>query len=417
MLCPSDVPRIHLAQFMIVILTRYLRRLRPLAAIIVVAALATADRAVAQTSTPTVSVSFGIDTTVKDVGDVVRLVRAYLAKPDSSARSRGLWSTATDFDRHIGDLTSDAYQGFPATIISLAPDGLGDSAYVIRVLYAYADSSGQSISPIALQRLYAIRESGAPFSFRLSGTLPRLTREWEQRTEGRVTFWYAPGQHPNPKKTSHASSFVDSVSKLFQVPPPQHLDVYVGRSLEEVQRATGLDFFPAASVDRGLGGRAIGGGIVLAGNPALGEAYLHELTHAILGPTFPIRNGLFNEGVATWLGGSRGHTPQQMYARLLQIQTARPALTLAQVLTNQIPDAPAEELTDAFTATGALLVDAVYRRSGITGLRALAQLNNNPSVLLPALPAQLGLTGSDPSALDRWWRAQTARISSGRTDR
>lgn len=402
---------------MIAILTRHVLRLRIFTAIIVVAILSDAGRAVAQASTPKVSVSFGIDTTVKDVGDIVRLVRAYLTKPDSSARSRGLWSTATDFDRLVGDLTSEAYQGFPATIVSLAPDGPDDSAYVVRVLYAYADSTGQSISPFALQRLYAIRESGAPFNFRLSGALPRLTREWEQRTDGRVTFWYAPGQHPNPKRISQGSSFVDSVSKLFQVSPPKHLAVYVGRSLEDVQRATGLDFFPAASVDRGLGGRAIGGGIVLAGNPALGEAYLHELTHAILGPTFPIRNGLFNEGVATWLGGSRGHTPQQMYARLLKIQTARPSLTLTQVLAHQIPDAPAEEVTDAFTATGALLVDAVYRRSGITGLRALAQLNNNPSVLLPALPAQLGITGSDPRALDQWWRAQTARISSGRAER
>lgn len=402
---------------MIAILTRHVLRLRLLTAIGVVATLATAGRAIAQASTPKVSVSFGIDTTVRDVGDVVRLVRAYLAKPDSSARSRGLWSTATDFDRRVGDLTSEAYQGFPATIVSLVPDGLGDSAYVVRVLYAYADSTGQSVSPIALQRLYAIRESGAPFNFRLSGTLPRLTREWEQRTEGRVTFWYAPGQHPNPKKISQASSFVDSVAKLFQVSPPKHLDVYVGRSLEDVQRATGLDFFPAASVDRGLGGRAIGGGIVLAGNPALGEAYLHELTHAILGPTFPIRNGLFNEGVATWLGGSRGHTPQQMYARLLKIQTARPALTLTQVFTHQIPDAPAEEATDAFTATGALIVDAVYRRSGIAGLRAIAQLNNDPSVLLTALPAQLGITGSDPGALDRWWRAHTGRISNRRVER
>lgn len=402
---------------MIASLTRHVLRLRPLTAIIVVAALATADRAAAQVSTPRVNVSFGIDTTVKDVNDVVRLVRAYLAKPDSSARSRGFWSTATDFDRRVGDLTSEVYQGLPATIVSLAPDGLSDSAYVVRVLYAYADSTGQSITPVALQRLYAVRESGAPFNFRLSGTLPRLTREWQQRTEGRITFWYAPGQHPNPKKISHASSFVDSVSTLFQVSPPEHLDMYVGRSLEDVQRATGLDFFPAASVDRGLGGRAIGGGIVLAGNPALGEAYLHELTHAILGPTFPIRNGLFNEGVATWLGGSRGRTPQQMYARLLQTQAARPALTLAQVLTNRIPDATEEELTDAFTATGALFVDAVYRRSGITGLRALAQLNSNPSVLLPALPAQLGITGSDPGALDRWWRTQTTRITSGRTER
>ena len=387
--------------------------MRALFSAAVLAGFVIAVQAHAQTAPPTVSVSFGIDTTLTDVGDVVRLVRAYLANPDSSARSRGLWSTATDFDRRVGDLTMQAYQGFPATVVGVASDGPGDTVYVVRILYASADST-RRISPLALQRLYAVRESGAPFGFRLAGALPRLTREWEQRTKGRVTFWYAPGQHPNPAKISHASSFVDSVATLFQVPPPKHLDMYLARSMEEAQRAIGLDFFPAASADRGRGGGAMSAGIVLVGNPAIGEGYLHELVHAILGSTFPTRNRLSAEGLATWLGGSRGRTPQETYARLRQIQTARPALTLGQVLSNDIPDAAAEEMTDAFYATGALVVDAVYRRAGITGLRTLAQLNNDPKVLLTALPAQLGLSGSDQSALDRWWRNEAARKSSVR---
>jgi hypothetical protein len=385
--------------------------MRPFAFLIAFVMVAPAQ---AQVAPAAVSVSFGIDTTIADVGNIVRLVRVYLAKPDSSARSRGLWSTATDFDRRIGDLTTEAYQGFPATIVSVASDGPGDSVYVVRVLYASADSTRQRISPLALQRLFAVRESGAPFSFRLSGALPRLTREWAQRTKGRVTFWYAPGQKPNPAKIAHASSFVDSVATLFHVPPPRHLDMYLGRSLEEVQRARGLDFFPAASADRGLGGGALSTGIVFVGNPALGETYLHELAHAVLSPTVPTRNGLFNEGVATWLGGSRGRTPREVYARLRQIQAERPALTVGQVLNRNIPDAAAEEMTDAFYATGAVVVDAVYRRAGIAGLRALAQLSNDPNVLLSALPTQLGLAGSDQSALDRWWRTQTARIWSDR---
>jgi len=368
----------------------------------------------AQVAPAAVSVSFGIDTTIADVGNIVHLVRAYLARPDSSARSRGLWSTATDFDRRFGDLTAEAYQGFPATIVSVASDGPGDSVYVVRVLYASGDSTGQRISPLALQRLFAVRESGAPFSFRLSGALPRLTREWEQRTSGHVTFWYAPGQKPNPARISHASAFVDSVATLFQVPPPKHLDMYLGRSREEVERARGLDFFPAASADRGLGGGAISTGMVFVGNPALGETYLHELAHAVLSPTVPTRNGLFNEGVATWLGGSRGRTPREVYARLRQIQIARPALTFGQVLSRDIPDAAAEEMTDAYYATGALVVDAVYRRAGLSGLRALAQLNNDPSTLLAALPAQLGISTSDQTALDRWWRDEAARLSGTR---
>ncbi len=391
-----------------------LRFRRPIVAALTLATFVITTRAAAQTPSPTVSVSFGIDTTLADIGSVVRLVRAYLANPDSSARSRGLWSTATDFDRRVGDLTMEAYQGFPATIVSVASDGPGDSVYVVRVLYAQGDSSGSRISPLAFQRLYAVKESGAPFGFRLSGALPRLTSTWEHHTEGRVTFWYAPGQRPDPAKISHTSSFVDSVATLFQVPPPNHLDMYVGRSFEEVQRAIGLDFFPQASADRGRGGRGLFGGIILAGNPALGEGYVHEVAHVILGPTFPSRSQLFAEGVATWLGGSRGRTTKEMYVRLRQIQRARPALTLGQVLGNSVPSALAEEMTEAFYATGALIVDSVYRRAGIVGLRALAQLNGDPKALLAALPAQLGVSSSDESALDGWWRSQTIKITTTR---
>jgi len=381
-------------------------------AALVVAALVGARQARAQTAPSTVSVSFGVDTSATDIGNIVRLVRAYLANPDSSAKSRGLWSSATDFDRRVGDLTMEAYQGFPATVISVASDGPGDSVFVVRMLYATVDSAGRNVSPLAMQRLYAVRESGAPFGFKLSGALPRLTGWWDHRTKGRVTFWYAPGQHPNAARISHTSSFVDSVAILFQVPAPKHLDMYVTGSMEEAQRAIGLDFFPSASADRGRGGRAIGGGIVLAGNPALGEGYVHEVAHVILGQAFPSRNGLFNEGVATWLGGSRGRTTQEMYSRLHQIQLAHRALTFGQVLTRDVPDASAEQLSEAFYATGALVVDAVYRRTGLPGLRALALLNSDPKTLLAALPAQVGLAASDQSALDRWWRSEAARKSS-----
>jgi hypothetical protein len=387
---------------------------RAFVAAFVVAPFVGAGQAQGQTPPPTVSASFGVDTSATDIGNIVRLVRAYLANPDSSARSRGLWSTATDFDRRVGDLTAEAYQGFPATIIGVASDGPGDSVFVVRMLYATADSAGSNVSPLAMQRLYAVRESGAPFGFKLSGALPRLTGWWEHYTKGRVTFWYAPGQHPNAARISHTSSFVDSVATLFQVPAPKHLDMYVTRSMEEAQRATGLDFFPSASADRGLGGRAIGEEIVLAGNPALGEGYVHEVAHAILGPAFPSRNGLFGEGVATWLGGSRGRTTQEMYSRLHEIQLAHPALTFGQVLTRDVPDASAEQLSEAFYATGALVVDAVYRRAGLTGLRALALLNSDPKTLLAALPAQVGVAAADQSALNRWWRSEAARKSNAR---
>jgi len=367
----------------------------------------------AQQPPPSVSLSWGIDTTDANVRDVVRLVRAYLAQPDSSARSRGLWSTATELDRRAGDLTMPmgTYQGFPATIVGINSNGPGDSVYTVKVLHGDADSTRLRINPLALQRLYAVREPGAQFGFRLAGALPRLTSHWERRSRGGMTFWYAPGQQPNSDRVIRAERFVDSVAKLFGVPAPGHLDVYVTAAMDEAERALGLDFYVRMGSSRG--GSTLPFNIVLAGDPAVGEEYLHELVHAVLYSTFPSNNGLFGEGVATWLGGSQGRTPRQLYAHLRRYQEAHPRLTFADLLRGP-PDEGARAWTDAHRATGALVVDTIYRRQGVPGLRSFALLKRDPDILLAALPARLGLAPSDPAALDRWWRSEAERAAKTR---
>ena len=141
---------------------------------VLIVGLIKASFVAAQEPSPSVTPGFGVDTTIADVRNVFSLVRAYLAKPDSSARTRGLWSTATEFDRTTGDITAwRANQGFPATVVGVIPAMPGDSVYIVRILYARADSAGGA-SPLAFQRLYAVRESGAPYAFRLSSAFPRM---------------------------------------------------------------------------------------------------------------------------------------------------------------------------------------------------------------------------------------------------
>ena len=387
---------------------------RPFFTAVLLVGLAVVSPALAQQPSPTVTVSWAIDTTSSDLRQIVALVRAYLAQPDSSARSRGLWSTATEFDRRVGDLTMviGTYQGFPATIVGIISDGPGDSVYTVKVLHAEADSARTRISPLALQRLYAVREPGARFGFKLAGTLPRLTSHWQRRSSGRMTFWYAPGQRPDNDRISRATRFVDSVAGLFEVRAPQHLNVYVTADMDEAERALGLDFFPRAGPGRG--GAALPFDIVLAGDPALGEAYLHEFVHVVLGGRFPGNNGLFNEGVATWLAGSQGRTTRQLYTHLHRYQSLQPALTVVDLLSGSSQAADARAWTDAHRATGALVADAIYRRDGLRGLRAFALLKGDPDSLVASLPGLLGLPDSDSAALDRWWRTEAVRASQAR---
>jgi hypothetical protein len=390
---------------------RQLAKVIAASAWLLAASLLAGPTASAQVPSPSVGLGFGVDTTITDVRDVVSLVRAYLAKPDTSARTRGLWSSATEFDRTTGDMTvGHANQGFPATVVGVIPAMPGDSIYIVRILYARADSGGGA-SPLALQRLYAVRETGAPYAFRLSGAFPRMRDSWERRSKGPLTFWYVPGQRPNTARIDRAARFVDSVAKLFTVPVPRHLDVIVGASMDDVERAIGIDFFPESS---GPGQRSGGlslGYVVLSGNPAIGEAYLHEFTHAVLGPSLRASQ-LLSEGVATWLGGSRGKSPQEMFALLHGYQQSDSKLTLSGLIRSGFQDDDADRGSNLLYATGALIADTIYRQRGIGALRTAYQLRGDPDTMIRGISEALGLSPTDGGALDAWWRTEAARASS-----
>jgi hypothetical protein len=368
----------------------------------------------AQRPSPSVSLGFGVDSTTADVRDIVRLVRAYLDAPDTTAALRGLWSTSDPLDRRSGDVARGyAYQGFPATIVGVLSTGRGDSVYVVKVLHARAEGGGRGAMPLALQRLYAVRAVGAPHGWQLANALPRLTREWPTHTAGHITFHYAPGQRPDTARAARAARFVDSVATLFGVRPPGRLDYYVTASPDEYYRALGLDFFPLPSGrGTGRGGNALPEfGIVLSGDPGQGEAYLHELVHAVLGPHQ--RGGvLVAEGLPTWLAGSGGRPARELFTLLDEFQRTHPDVTLEALVRGELASGWGVAETDALYASGALVVEAIHRRHGMAGLRELLRVPDETDELLAAIRTHLGLPAADPAALERWWRT-AARAMQG----
>jgi hypothetical protein len=386
-----------------------MRRFLPLLAL-VAAPLA----AQPQTAPPAVGLGFGVDTTAADVGGIVRLVRAYLARPDTTAAARGLWSTTDTLDRRFGDVARFyAYQGFPATIAGVISAAPGDSVYVVKLLHARADS-GSTADPLAMQRLYAVRAPGSPHDWKLSGALPRDTRDWPTRTVGRITFHYAPGMRPDAERATRAARFVDSTAALFAVPAPDRIDCYIARSPGEYFRAIGLDFFVLPS-GRGTatGGNAIPDlSIVLAGDPSQGEAYLHEIAHVVLGRGY--QGAVVGEGIATWLGGSRGRTPRALYRLLVEYQRAHPEVTIEALIGGDLPWGWGPAESDAMYATGALFIDSLYARAGATGLRSLAGTSYERESVLAAMRTHLGLSASGAAALDHWWRSAAQEAAARR---
>ena len=366
-------------------------------------AVCVATTAAAQTPAQSVSTSFGVDTSIKEVREIVNLTRAYLAQPDYTARSRGLWSSAPN-DARYGDLGMEAYQGAPATIIGVAGTGPGDSVFVVKIIHGSADSMGTHLQPLAMQRLYAVRAPASPYGWQFSSTLPRLTLGWTHRDFGRITFWYAPGITSSPAKGRQTSRFVDSVAKLFSVKAPAHLDAYLTPTMDDGLRLIGLDFLLQNSgPGTGYGGRAGGlGDYLILGNPRLGEAYLHEFVHAVLNRTLQSNNQIFNEGVASWLGGAGNFSPRQLYVRLQEFQRLHPDVSMLDVLQGTAGDS---EDFRAYHGTAALIADSIYRSSGIPGVKQFAKVTGRPADVIAALPDYIKGLGPD---VNQWWRTETA---------
>ena len=131
-------------------------RRAPIRAVLLVAASAAlgmpAQSLPAQVSVPSVSLGFGVDTVSADVRGIVRTLREYFALPQPSRTPTMLWSAREQRGRALYDNTTEAYQGFPATIVEVVPESPANDLYVVRTLFARYDSARSVGRPARIPR-------------------------------------------------------------------------------------------------------------------------------------------------------------------------------------------------------------------------------------------------------------------------
>ncbi len=345
---------------------------------------------------------WGIDTSFTGSGDyttqgpvpeIYRAWRDYLRLDAQRQSPTRYWSAAEQRRWSRYDLAGDhAYQGFPATVLSiqLAHPGVGDE-YVVRTLFSSTDGPTNDVKPIALTRVYAIRENG---HWVFANALPRLTREWKRHSIGHITYIVQPEHKFNEEKARSAARFADSVATVFGVPPLKSLDYYVADTPEEILRIMGLDFM--------VGGEQASFSdparqMILVGSAAFGEDHRHELTHFVLAPVTWTANTaeIVNEGIATWLGGSLGKSFPGVMKEYAAFLTALPTITLDSVLTvteHDLGKRPA----------GAALVEMTYQHGGVEAVKALAGSGRSSAQVHAALEKSLGTPWPE---IARMWRA------------
>jgi hypothetical protein len=277
-----------------------------------------------------------------------------------------------------------------------------DSTYLIRTLVANV-SGDQDVQPLALYRVYATREQGR---WVLANALPRLTRDWNHETIGRVRFVF-PRTHAFARpRAALTSAFVDSLAAAFEIPPPASIDYYLTDDLIEILSAAGLEFFPLGSDT--VGGRSREGDrLVFVGSSSHGEEYRHEVAHVVLLPFLTPFNpaGLVREGLMTWTGGSAGLTFRQLMPGLKAYLDAHTDLTLETVLSDPPPRVGA---LDVGYDGLAVLCKMIYDAGGLPALRELAGAGREPRAVLATSAHLLKVP---PAQLDALWRRRVAELA------
>jgi hypothetical protein len=316
-----------------------------------------------QTSIPTippVSVGLGLDTSVALASHLLQLWRRYLQSGPYDGHRTSLWSSDEQHRWPDGfDLTTpwcygskEDYSHAQATVLDIAPIRFDDSsAYAIRTLFQYQDSTMPKPLPVAVCRVYGVREGSR---WVLTNALGPLTRDWKRTRLGPITFIYPISHRFDPERARRSVAFVDSLSTVFAVHSLKPIDFYVAESPEEMLRLLGLDVLP----NHFSGLAFTSHRLIFSGAQVYGEWYPHELAHMVVDSLTKAWRTPFalDEGLAMWLGGSRGKDFPALMQGLAKALAGQPSLTLDGLLGSaSVSD------TLAYPAAAALLQIAYER--------------------------------------------------------
>lgn len=212
--------------------------------------------------------------------------------------------------------------------------------------------------------------------FYLKNVLSYRTTDWKKYTVGKINYMIAPSAEIDSVACQKAANYSDSLANAWEV-SYDSIDYYVTTTGHEIGKLLGFDF-SFYGYTEGLSGTK-DGFLMASGDNFF---YRHELVHFVLGL---YENGLFSEGLATFIGGSHN------------VEFDVLAKSFYEKFGPQLSKKEVEEILyirngENFYVFGAMICNAVYKQLGIAGLKKLSKCSKGNEKLLPFAADLLNLS-------------------------
>lgn len=220
------------------------------------------------------------------------------------------------------------------------------------------------------------------------------SKDWVNNEFGHITYIYPPTHQFSKEKAAKMEDFSQEMATLFEIEPIQ-FRYFVTNSNIELYRLWGFDYaYDMFNMDTTGGSAAIYSKIIYSGNGT--EYYPHELVHLYvsqwLGAEHSKSHVWFNEGLATYLGGSRGKSLEWQLAVLKTYLNSEPKPDLSNLFKLKMKIGIS---TNMDYAIGGLICKLAYEKGGIRALKELLTVGKSNDDFYRGIEMVLGVSKED----------------------
>ncbi len=302
-----------------------------------------------------------VDTTDTDTQEVMELFGNYLGSIAQNIRPNPFWNTEEqemhkNFDFLESEFRPSLYMGLPVHVLSIK---FNNNVGQIKAQFSYCKENGVPYV-LAIANYLVKKENG---KYKLYNSLTNNKQEWTCTTVGIVDFYYPKYHKFNYGKAKKLNEFIDKVCENFGV-APKPFEYFLADDYDEIQKLKGIDYYIGMGGKSKPSGKSANDKVYCGG---LGEYYAHEAFHIQIDNHFPDKHFWASEGIATFLGGSRGKNLNWHIERTNLYLQKHPEINL----NNMLKLTNLDSYTDFHYVLGGLIAKKMYEKGGWDLLKEL----------------------------------------------
>ncbi len=339
-----------------------------------------------------VVLNFDVNPEWENFSELIDVWTKYLQAPTDSAGAQ-YWNKAEVDKYGIKDynLINHEYNpGFhrlikvyTAQILSITEQ---DGLYKITTQFYYPRHD--TLMTLCILDVYARRNTAGVFKMYNARNI-NLKKDWSMRTVGYLKYYYPQGHRFDKSKAKKQNTFITcTLPEIFGC-TPDTVNYFFAETREQLDKLKGFEFNVGGSGTEKPSGKTIGNSVYTTGTD---EYYPHELVHVFINPMYPDMHNWAAEGLAVYLGGSRGKSLQWHINRTAKYLSEHPEIDLNNMLDLQTMD----EYTDYRYVLGGAIIQLIYENECWDGVKEfVGETTNEKESYYAAIEKHLGWKQSE----------------------